>query len=116
MGNLDEAIALARKHVEEGRRIVERQRKLVAERRSGPDGLALLRSFERSLEIFEGDLDRLLKQQDRPHSDPWLGSKVWWLLWRHHRAMARSDWRYVLSIAGTWILTATAICVLLWML
>jgi hypothetical protein len=65
MGNLDEAIALARKHVEEGRRIVERQQKLVAENRSGPDGFALLKTFERSLEIFEGDLDRLLKQQHR---------------------------------------------------
>jgi len=50
----------------EGRRIVERQRKLIAEGRVGPDASAMiLITFERSQEIFESDLDRLLQEQDR---------------------------------------------------
>jgi len=65
MRNLDETIALARRHVEEGRRIVERQRKLIAAKRVGPDAADLLKTFERSLEIFEGDLARLLQDKDR---------------------------------------------------
>jgi hypothetical protein len=50
----------------EGRRIVERQRKLIAEGRVGPDASAMiLITFERSQEIFESDLDRLLQEQGR---------------------------------------------------
>ena len=64
MANLDDAIAMATRHVEEGRRIVERQRKLIAEERGGADANDLLRTFERSLEIFEGDLDRLISERD----------------------------------------------------
>jgi len=64
MTKLDEAISLARRHVEEGRRIVERQRKLIAEKRSGFDATDLLKTFERSLEIFEGDLERLLRERN----------------------------------------------------
>jgi len=47
MGTLDDMIALATRHVAESRRIVERQRKLVVEKRGGPDGLELLKTFER---------------------------------------------------------------------
>jgi hypothetical protein len=49
----------------EGRRIVERQRKLISEGRVGPDASAILITFERSQEIFESDLDRLLQEQGR---------------------------------------------------
>ena len=65
MRNLEEAIALARRHVEEGRRIVEQQRKLIAEKRLGPDAADLLKTFERSLEIFEADLAKLRQDKDR---------------------------------------------------
>jgi len=61
MWNLDEAISMARRHVEEGRRIVERQR---AKKRAGFDATDLLKTFERSLEIFEGDLERLLRERN----------------------------------------------------
>ena len=65
MGTLDDMIALATRYVAESRRIVERQRKLVAEKRGGPDGLELLKTFERSQEIFQRDLDRLLRERDK---------------------------------------------------
>ena len=65
MGTLDDMIALATRHVAESRRIVERQRKLVVEKRGGPDGLELLKTFERSQEIFQRDLDRLLRERDK---------------------------------------------------
>jgi hypothetical protein len=65
MDNLDARIALARTHVEDGRRIVERQRIRVA---SGllpePDASKLLEAFERSLAIFEEDLRRLLAEKN----------------------------------------------------
>jgi hypothetical protein len=60
MGNLDDRIAVATRHVTEGRRIVEKQKQLVAQRRAGPHGVELLATFEKSQEIFEFDLERLL--------------------------------------------------------
>jgi predicted DNA-binding WGR domain protein len=39
--------------------------KLIAEKRAGHEGTELLRTFERSQEIFESDLHRLLQQQGR---------------------------------------------------
>ena len=65
MRNLEEQIAVARRHVEEGRGIVERQRKLIAEKRGGPDAAELLKTFERSQEIFERELNRLLSERDK---------------------------------------------------
>lgn len=65
METLEDKIALAHWHVEEGRRIVEQQRKLIAEKHGGPDALDLLRTFERSLAIFEGDLERLIQERER---------------------------------------------------
>jgi hypothetical protein len=53
MKNLAGMLAIATRHVEESRRIVERQRMLIAEKRGGPGGLELLRTFEHSQEIFE---------------------------------------------------------------
>jgi hypothetical protein len=57
---VEDRLARARRHVEEGRRIVWRQYLLVArEKRSGRNteaSEALLRTFERSLAIFEADL------------------------------------------------------------
>lgn len=64
MANLDELIALATRHVTEGRRIVQSQKQLTAECRAGPHGNALLATFEKSQEIFEGDLNRLLRERD----------------------------------------------------
>lgn len=62
MRNLDKLIEQAAGHVESGRRIVERQRELVA---SGfPGALDLLASFERSLWIFEDDLARFIEERD----------------------------------------------------
>ena len=63
MRNLEDAIAIATRHVDEGRRIVAQQRKRVAENGAGSDAADLLQTFERSLEIFESDLDRLLKER-----------------------------------------------------
>ena len=51
-------------HVEEGRRIVERQRARVAIGWAGSNALELLATFEQSQAIFEQDLDRLLKERD----------------------------------------------------
>ncbi|MVT65752.1 hypothetical protein GPL21_11600 [Bradyrhizobium pachyrhizi] len=59
---LDERIAQAQRHVDGGRRIVERQREIVA--RSGlPDSIDLLDLFERTQLIFETDLADLLKKK-----------------------------------------------------
>ena len=56
---LDKKIALAQRHVEDGRRIIEGQRALVARFRS-QSSIDLLALFERSHEIFEADLADLL--------------------------------------------------------
>ena len=65
MSKLDDLIEIARKHVAEGRRIVAVQRQRIASGKlRGQDAHDLLTTFERSLEIFEHDLDRLLKTRD----------------------------------------------------
>jgi hypothetical protein len=51
MKNLEDLIAMATRHVDEGRRIVAEQRKRVADNNAGPDAAGLLQTFERSLEI-----------------------------------------------------------------
>jgi uncharacterized protein YmfQ (DUF2313 family) len=60
MADLTGRIALAQDHVNTGRRIVARQRQLIAKIRAlgGNAGMAedLLAAFERSLVIFEADL------------------------------------------------------------
>jgi hypothetical protein len=70
--DLDERIAHARRHVQDGRRIVERQRIRVAEGHAA-EALQLLRLFEQTQVIFEADLARLLDQRiqaDAPISSP----------------------------------------------
>ena len=57
--------AVAAHHVDEGRRIVEQQRRRIAESGAGSDEVDLLKTFEHSLAIFEADLARLLKERDR---------------------------------------------------
>jgi len=65
MASLDQQIELARRHVLEGRRIVMAQRARMASGQvDGEDAHRLLASFEQSLEIFEQDLARLLRQRD----------------------------------------------------
>ena len=65
MASLDQQIELARRHVLEGRRIVMAQRaRIVSGQVNGEDAHRLLANFERSLEIFEQDLARLLGQRD----------------------------------------------------
>jgi hypothetical protein len=59
-------LEVAERHVLDGRRIVLRQRRLVAaltpERQMHREAVSLLHQFERSLAIFEDDL-AVLKQQ-----------------------------------------------------
>jgi hypothetical protein len=52
---LDEKIAQAQRHVDSGRRIIERQRALIA-RLGSPAAIDLLVVFERTQQIFESDL------------------------------------------------------------
>jgi hypothetical protein len=61
---LEDKIATAKRHVDEGRRILKRQREIIAQGNAGPDALDLLKTFEKSQEIFEGDLDRLIRERD----------------------------------------------------
>jgi hypothetical protein len=68
---LDEKIAQTQRHVDSGRRIVERQRVLVA-CHGQPFAADLLESFERMQEIFEMDLADLLRQQGTGQSPPGL--------------------------------------------
>jgi len=63
MRNLEALIELAMRHVAQGRCIITRQQRLISEGRSIPGALDLLHIFERTQEIFEGDLDRLLKER-----------------------------------------------------
>ncbi len=63
---LDDQIEMARRHVLDGRRIVAGQRQRIAKGEVHGEGpQQLLASFERSLEIFEQDLERLLRARDR---------------------------------------------------
>lgn len=59
---LTEKIAQAQRHVDSGRRIIERQRVIVA-RHGMPSAIDLLESFERTQQIFEMDLADLLKSR-----------------------------------------------------
>jgi hypothetical protein len=59
---LDEKIAMAQRHVEDGRRVIERQRALVA-RIGSQTSVDLLAVFERTQGIFEADLADLLKRR-----------------------------------------------------
>jgi hypothetical protein len=73
MTDLDERIARAQRHVLDGRRIVEEQRIRVAHGQGHAEALKLLRLFEQTQAIFEGDLARLLDQRiqaDAPISSP----------------------------------------------
>ena len=63
MSDLDHRIASARQHIEDGRRIVARQRELEASPHSDTEAASLLATFEQSLAIFERDLERLLAEQ-----------------------------------------------------
>ena len=63
MGYLDDRFATAKRHVDEGRRIAEQQRKRIAEGGAGAEDL--LKTFEQSLAIFEANLDRLIKERDQ---------------------------------------------------
>jgi hypothetical protein len=65
MRKLGEFIKQATLHVKQGRRIIAEQRKRIADGSGAPDAVELLKSFEQSQEIFEQDLDRLLKKRDR---------------------------------------------------
>lgn len=60
---LESRRAIAVRHVQEGRRTVERRRDLIARQKAlGQDTTAsrsLLHEFERSLDIFEKDLDSI---------------------------------------------------------
>jgi hypothetical protein len=60
---LQERIALATRHVEAGRRIVARQREIVATGVLGARAQELLELFERSQDIFEADLADLLTRK-----------------------------------------------------
>lgn len=62
MPTLDEQIAIAKKHVEDGRRIVARQRERIAMGTSYNEAEAqeLLEMFEQAQALFESALKRLL--------------------------------------------------------
>lgn len=64
MAPLDIRIAQAHRHVEDGRRILLRQRELIAGG-SAPSGAEeLLYLFERTQKIFEDDLARVIEERD----------------------------------------------------
>jgi hypothetical protein len=64
MSLVAERLKLARRHVAKGRQIVERQQLIV---RNGAvnteEAIKLLALFETTQAIFEGDLDRLLREE-----------------------------------------------------
>lgn len=55
---------MAQRHVDEGRRVVERQRQLIAKGIAGPRAIDLLKTFEKVQQMFEADLDRLLREKE----------------------------------------------------
>ena len=63
MPPLQDRIDQATRHVETGRRIIIRQREIVAAGRTGTAAEELLERFERTQAIFELDLAELLKKQ-----------------------------------------------------
>ena len=52
------------RHVEDGRKIVDHQRKRVEADTAAPGAAELLQQFEQTQAIFEEDLARLLKERD----------------------------------------------------
>jgi hypothetical protein len=64
MTSLDQNIAVAVRHVDQGRRIVEAQKKRMAKGADGSNSEQLLKTFEASLAIFEEHLTRLLRARD----------------------------------------------------
>jgi hypothetical protein len=58
----DEKIAQAHRHVDSGRFIIERQQAIV-NRHGWASAIDLLELFERTQQIFEGDLADLLKSR-----------------------------------------------------
>ncbi|MCP3397843.1 MULTISPECIES: hypothetical protein [unclassified Bradyrhizobium] len=59
---LDKRIALAQRHVDRGRLIIERQRVLV-DQDGTPASIDLLKLFEQTQQMFEMDLADLLKRK-----------------------------------------------------
>jgi hypothetical protein len=64
MRDLDERIEQATRHVEDGRRIIERQRERIQKGTVAPGALELLEQFEQSQAIFEAHLAQLLNERD----------------------------------------------------
>jgi len=62
--SLDEKIEQARRHIESGRAVVDRQRRPINAGSSPPGAAELLKRFLQSQAIFEGDLERFLKERD----------------------------------------------------
>jgi hypothetical protein len=61
MSHYSERVILARHHVAKGRQIVERQQRMV--RKGGAKALKLLALFEATQNIFEDDLERILREE-----------------------------------------------------
>ena len=71
MESLADRIAVAERHVRDGRAVVQRQRDLITRQRglghSTLDSESLLAQFEHSQAIFEDDLARLQREQGPPY-------------------------------------------------
>jgi hypothetical protein len=69
LSGLAERILMARRHLETGQSVIERQRNVISKKRDfGLDSSGaeqLLVQFENSQAMFEDDLARLLKEQQR---------------------------------------------------
>ncbi|GLR98676.1 ATP-dependent protease HslVU (ClpYQ) peptidase subunit [Bradyrhizobium liaoningense] len=64
MSHDSERVILARRHVAKGRQIVERQQRLVGNGGGNTaEALKLLALFEVTQNIFEGDLERILREE-----------------------------------------------------
>ena len=70
MDSLADRIAMAFRHVQQGRAIIERQHQLIDRRRKGGHSTdfseSLLAQFEQTQAIFEDDLAHLQRQQGPP--------------------------------------------------
>ncbi len=63
MDSLDHRISVAQRQVDDARRRVERQRRFIERDQATERSHDLLTMFEKSLKLFEDDLERLLKQK-----------------------------------------------------
>ncbi|WP_407193780.1 hypothetical protein [Bradyrhizobium sp. STM 3566] len=64
MSHDSERVSLARRHVAKGRQIVERQRRMVSKAGANTaEALKLLALFEATQNIFEDDLERILREE-----------------------------------------------------